>query len=268
MLSGDSPVPAHLTPEHVYAAIADVLDPELDTPLIELGFVDRVEIAGPDVTLFLKLPTFWCAPNFAYLMATDLAERVRALPGSGQVQVLLLDHFAGEEISRGVNRGLSFAEAFPGEVTADEDLQALRHLFLRKGFLMRQDLLLRRLLQSGLDGATLSTRRVEDLQLEPAADRVLLTVPGGPLCIPALARQAQGYLERGRRLGLLRPGGYLFVDEEGRPIPEGDVKTFLQRLRSVRLSIMFNTAMCRSLFRTRYQHAGAETAHLEGASEL
>ncbi len=60
-----------ITEAHVYAAIADVLDPELDEPLVKLGFIERVQVDGPDVTVVFKLPTYWCSPNFAYLMAGE-----------------------------------------------------------------------------------------------------------------------------------------------------------------------------------------------------
>jgi metal-sulfur cluster biosynthetic enzyme len=252
-----------LTLERVYEAIAGVLDPELDAPLVRLGFIDRVEIAGGEVTLFLKLPTFWCSPNFAYLMAADLARCLRALPGVVGVHVYLLDHFAGEQISAGVNRGASFAEVFGEEAGADADLEELRRLFLRKGFLMRQDFLLRRLLQAGLDAETIAGCKVEDLQIGPGEEEAVLLVAGTVVRLALPARQAEAYLQRGRALGLLRPAGYLFVDEEGQPIPASDLPGFLRRLRSVRLSLMFNTAMCSSLFRTRYQHLGAEEAHAE-----
>ena len=109
----------------VYAAIADVLDPELDEPLVKLGFIDSVQVAGPDVTVVFKLPTYWCAPNFAYLMAADLRSKVCALPGVRTARVMLLDHCAEDEITTGVNMGRSFAEAFVGDVTEDEDLEDL-----------------------------------------------------------------------------------------------------------------------------------------------
>ncbi|RAQ94744.1 hypothetical protein A4R35_04295 [Thermogemmatispora tikiterensis] len=250
-------------PEQVWAAIADVLDPELDTPLVRLGFVDRIEISGTKVDIFLKLPTFWCAPNFAYLMVSDLAERARTVPGVSSVQVHLLDHCEGETISEAVNSGLSFAEAFPNEVTTDSNLQELRRTFLRKGFLMRQDLLLRRLLRAGLSEDVLRTRCLEDLSWDEAADVACVCLPGATLQLPTLGRSARAYVERGRTLGVLRVGGPLFVDEQGEPIPAGELQDFLRRLRSVRLSLLFNTAMCSALFRTRYQHASAETAHNE-----
>ncbi|MBX5451904.1 iron-sulfur cluster assembly protein [Thermogemmatispora sp.] len=250
-------------PEQIWAAIADVIDPELDTPLVRLGFVDRIETSGAEVRIFLKLPTFWCAPNFAYLMASDLAERARAVPGVASVQVQLLDHCAGEAISAAVNQGLSFAAAFPEEVTTDSDLQELRRTFLRKGFLRRQDLLLRRLLQTGLSEEVLRSRRLEDLSWDEEGDVARLCLPGATLELPALGKAARAYVERGQALGLLRAGSSLFVDEQGEPIPAGELQRFLRRLRSVRLSLLFNTAMCSALFRTRYQHASAETAHNE-----
>ncbi len=110
---------AEITEAHIYAAIADVLDPELDEPLVNLGFIDRVQVDGADVTVTFKLPTFWCSPNFAYLMAKDLRSRVQEVPGVRSVHVALLDHCAEDEVTHGVNHELSFAEAFPDETMED-----------------------------------------------------------------------------------------------------------------------------------------------------
>src|SRR6266487_5448706 len=96
-----------ITEAHVYAAIADVLDPELDEPLVKLGFIDRVQVEGPDVTVVFKLPTYWCSPNFAYLMAGDLRARIRALPGIRTARVELVDHCAEDEITTSINQGKS-----------------------------------------------------------------------------------------------------------------------------------------------------------------
>src|ERR1700680_1380310 len=80
------------TEADIMTAIADVLDPELDEPLVKLGFIDRVQVEGAkgaDVTITFKLPTFWCSPNFAYLMAHDLRSRVCAIAGVRSVHVAL-----------------------------------------------------------------------------------------------------------------------------------------------------------------------------------
>src|SRR5437660_10276920 len=50
-----------ITEADIYTAIADVLDPELDEPLVKLGFIDRVMVDGSVVTMIFRLTTYWCA---------------------------------------------------------------------------------------------------------------------------------------------------------------------------------------------------------------
>lgn len=263
-----------VTEAQVYEAIADVLDPELDEPLVKLGFIDRIEVNGPDVTVAFKLPTYWCAPNFAYLMASDLHTSVQRVPGVRSARIVLLDHCAEEEITAGINTGRSFGEAFETETPGDSDLEELRRTFLRKGFLMRQDALLRRMLKAGLNEATIAALRVADLTADENSNRAFVTTPDGILCLPGAGRDARGYLRKRQTLGAinrtptLAPDAPLITDDSGQPLAPGGLTDFLRRSRSVRLNIMFNTAMCKSLFRTRYQGAGAEEAHREEGDEL
>ncbi|MCS5599972.1 MAG: iron-sulfur cluster assembly protein, partial [Rhodospirillales bacterium] len=65
--------------DEVDQQLAKVYDPELDQPLTELGFIGGVDIAGDKVTVRFRLPTYWCAANFAYMMASDIRERVSEL---------------------------------------------------------------------------------------------------------------------------------------------------------------------------------------------
>src|SRR5215216_2291510 len=87
----------------VLNALRAVIDPELDESLVELGFVDRVHVEDGRVEVVLRLPTFWCAPNFAYLMAHDAREAVRHTLGIVDVRVSLKDHMYSDEISLGVS---------------------------------------------------------------------------------------------------------------------------------------------------------------------
>jgi len=254
-----------ITEVSVYEAIADVLDPELDEPLVKLGFIDHVQVDGSDVTVVFKLPTFWCAPNFAYLMAADLRARVRALPGVRTAHVVLLDHCTEDEITAGVNRGQSFAEAFPNEALEDEGLEELRRTFLRKGFLMRQDALLRQMLKVGLDETTIATLRLADLSIDEAANVAFVTVQGRTVQLEGVGHNAAVYLRRRRALGLSQgQDDALIIDDQGQPLQCGSLTAFLRRSRFIRLNIMFNTSMCKSLFRTRYEGAGSSEAYREG----
>src|SRR6201986_3913004 len=106
------------------AALGEVRDREPDRPITDLGFVAGVRITSR-VRVELRLPTYFCAPNFAWLMVADAREAVAALPGVGPVDVVLLDHFVSSEINDGVAAVSEFASSFDSD-GADPDLESLR----------------------------------------------------------------------------------------------------------------------------------------------
>ena len=76
-----------LTEHDVMRALDEVIDPELDEPITDLGFVRSVRFTPDGVEVHLRLPTSFCAPNFAYLMASDAKDVLTALPEIGTVVV-------------------------------------------------------------------------------------------------------------------------------------------------------------------------------------
>ena len=87
----------------VLDALGTVRDPELDEPVTSLGFVTSCAVSADGVAdVRLRLPTYFCAPNFAWLMVADAYDAVSAVPGVRQTQIELEDHFASAEINRGV----------------------------------------------------------------------------------------------------------------------------------------------------------------------
>ncbi len=254
-----------ITEAHIYAAIADVLDPELDEPLVKLGFIDHIGVDGADVTVTFKLPTFWCSPNFAYLMAKDLRSRVREVPGVRSVHVALLDHCAEDEVTHGINHELSFAEAFPDETMEDEHLEELRRTFLRKGFLMRQDAVLRQMLKVGLDESAIAALRMRDMGVDEDANTASVVVQGKPVLLERVGHSAATYIRRRAALGLpMETDGPLIIDDAGQPLQVGGLKEFMRRSRSIRMNIMFNTTFCKGMFRTRY---GKDTVPVDEEGE-
>lgn len=215
-----------MTRDDVRAALATVVDPELDSDLVELGFVAAIGVDGGRVDVRLRLPTYWCSPNFSWLMAADARAAVLALPGVREATITLVDHHAGEEISAGVNAGRTFAEVFGG--SEDVELRGLRRAFRRKAFVLRQERLLRAL---------------------GSAARAELTV--GEL---GEGVEARAYLAARAELGLdCGPAAAAITDADGRPVT--DLKAHLRRARMVRVSIETNAAMCRGLLATRYGEA-------------
>lgn len=88
--------------EQAWQALSGVRDPELDEPITELGFVVAAAVRDGGVSVRLRLPTYFCAPNFAYLMVADAYDALVALGEFDWVEVRLTDHFAAEEINAGV----------------------------------------------------------------------------------------------------------------------------------------------------------------------
>jgi metal-sulfur cluster biosynthetic enzyme len=214
----------------VLAALATVRDPELDESLTELGFVAGLEIEGDTVRARLRLPTYWCAPNFAYLMVADADTAVRAVPGVRRAEVVLDDHFSSEEINTGVAQRRGFQQSFEG--LADDELDELRTLFRRKALVARQHRLLRSLLEQGTTTEELGRLRLGDLP--PSAE-------------------LDTYLQRRAELGLdVGPEAPLVVDTDGNPIPPELLEGHLRFARLTHVSIEGNAGFCRGMLATRY----------------
>lgn len=267
---GEHP-PADSKEGQVYRQLARVYDPELDRPLTELGFIAGVQVHGDTVTVDFRLPTFWCAANFAYMMAAGIREQVLALPWVERVEVRLRDHFFADEINRGINQGLSFRETFPDLATGD--LEELWEAFRVKAFLRRQERLIRWLLHQGWDEQAILALRVADLERLRHADSAATGAGGhgtgtGYDSAPPGADVVGQYLEALHERGLLgSPHAPALVDPSGAPVRREDFPSYLRNAARTRLAMEFNTAVCRGLLETRYGDSlpgqVRPTAHVE-----
>jgi metal-sulfur cluster biosynthetic enzyme len=248
----------------VWARIGEVVDPELDRTLDTLGFVDAVDIRDGEVSVRLRLPTYWCAPNFAYMMVADLRDRIRKAPGVERVTVRLEDHFAGEEISAGVSNGQPFSAVFPGD--ADGELDELRHTFAVKAFLVRQEQMLRALLRMGLSAERITRLTLTDLAVEGDDLRVRVepgTSAGGWTLAPGLARVYRLWRMKRAALDLDEPAmdAPCFTTADGAAILAEELPEALRSARMVRLNGAFNMLLCTGLHAQRYG-AGAPAPEL------
>jgi metal-sulfur cluster biosynthetic enzyme len=218
------------TVREVLGALAGVRDPELDEPLTDLGFVAGVQIEAGRVDVRLRLPTYFCAPNFAWLMVDGARSAVLELAGAHEVVVELDEHFASAEINAAVRRGAGFERAFAGETSGE--LTELRGLFARKAFVARQARLCDALLRAERTPDELAALRLSDLEPSPELAR-------------CLALRAE--------LGIdASPAAPAFVLPDGRPLDGAGLRRWLRMARVVRLSIEGNAGICRALLKTRY----------------
>jgi metal-sulfur cluster biosynthetic enzyme len=216
--------------EAVTAALATVRDPELDEPITDLRFVAVIRVKGGRVEVDLRLPTYFCAPNFAYLMVADAYDAVAQIDGVEQARIRLLDHFASEEINSGVAAGSGFAGTFPGLATGEP--AALRTTFRRKAHAAAQERVAAGLQRSGWGLDRLATATLGDAP--PSAERERLVRRRLELGLPA------------------EDDAPLLVGPDGMPVPVEALPTHLRFARTTRVSIEGNSGFCRGLLRVRY----------------
>ena len=220
----------------VLAALSGVRDPELDEPVTALGFVAACEVSpAGDVAVRLRLPTYFCAPNFAFLMVADAFDAVSALPGVRRTEVVLDDHFAAEAINGGVAARAGFARSFDGEAAGE--LDGLRADFLRKAVMAGTDQVCAPLVAAGATPEKLAGLTLGAVPASPELERL-----------------------RRRRADLGLPAGDdapLLVDPlTGAPVPADALPLHLRRARTTRTSMEANTGICRGMLRQRYDQAG------------
>ncbi|MGI9488903.1 MAG: iron-sulfur cluster assembly protein [Geminicoccaceae bacterium] len=226
----------------IWKRLSEVTDPELDEPVTELGFVERVEVDGDAVEVDFRLPTYWCAANFAFLMVDDIRIAVEGAPWVRNVRPRLLDHMYEDEVNRAAGGGRAFKEVFD-DLGADDTLDEVRKKFRLKAFQRRQEMVLRALRRQGFDDAALVDMDVAMLERTSIEDE-------------EGARQKPRYLRILREFGLSSTADDpAFVTALGERIPEDSFESYLQELRGVRINMEFNGAICRGLLSTRYKEA-------------
>ena len=219
------------TRDAVWQALGTVLDPEIDEPITDLGFVTSCTVSGDGVaTVRLRLPTFFCAPNFSFLMVADAYDAVAAVEGVTRAEVLLEDHHAAAEINRGIAAHAGFVETFAGEAAAE--LDELRRYFLEKAVVAGQDRVARPLVDAGAGPDDLAGLTLEAAPASPDLDRL-----------------------RRRRAVLGLPAdddAPLLIHPDGSRVTSAQVPLHLRRARLTRLGMEANGDLCKSFLKTRY----------------
>jgi len=223
-----------------WAALATVRDPELDEPITALGFVASCTVSCDGrARVRLRLPTYFCAPNFAFLMVADAYDALVATPGVQAAEVELEDHFASDAINAGVAAQAGFVASFDGEAVAE--LGDLRAQFLRKAVMAGTDIVCRPLAAAGASPERLRQLTLGDVPPSRELDRL-----------------------RQRRAELGLPAGDdapLLIDPvTGAAIAAERVPLHLRKARVTRAGIEANTSICSGMFGFRYANHDREVS--------
>ena len=220
----------------VLRALDTVRDPELDEPVTSLGFVASCELSEDGVAeVHLRLPTYFCAPNFAFLMVADAFDAIAAVTGVRKTVVVLDEHFASDAINDGVAARAGFVGTFGGEAAGE--LDTLRANFIRKAVLAGTDRVCRPLLKAGTTYGELARMTLGEVPASPDLRR-----------LRARRREVQ-----------LRDddAALLLVDvATGKSIGSEDPRLYLGRARLTRVNIEANGSVCRGMLLGRYGISG------------
>jgi len=270
------------------AAVRDrldrVTDPELDTSIVELEYVEEIRIdpvgdtdgadgaddtrraadAGSEVFVAFTLPTAWCSPAFAWMMATDAREAVESLPSVARARIELRDHMHEREITRGVDERLPFDAAFPD---ADGGVEAVRLELDRKARTARQHDATEALLEAGVTRDQLAGLTRADLGFADAPEgRVRVWVRDGAVGMEADAEPVERYLEKAEATGLLdddRPE--LFRTPEEEPFDGDEVELVRKRTRLAGVNMGGQGTVCDALNDARHAEDRPPLSTREGA---
>jgi hypothetical protein len=216
------------------------MDPELDESITSLGFVRSLVVSpGGNVKVHLRLPTSFCSPNFAYLMASDAKDVLSKLDWTRRVVVELDDHHDSDIINAGLAADAGYRGTFRHE--AEESLDELRETFRRKAHAATMERCLTALLRGEPQRSESS---LGDVRLSDLPDD----------------GNTEALMRRRVAIGLsTAPDALVMVDHLGRGYAPDDVPLALRRARSTRISIDGNAHFCRGLLRTRYGETDVKT---------
>ncbi|MDK3075011.1 iron-sulfur cluster assembly protein [Sedimentitalea sp. JM2-8] len=225
----------------VWQSLDAVTDPELDEPVTDMGFIERIEVTdAKTVKIEFRLPTYWCSPNFAFLMAFGIRREVTSLPWVVEAEVRLNDHCFGEKVNEGVNSGRAYHDIF-AEYCDGAKLDEVIGTFLAKAYDRRQETVLLGLQAQGQRPAGIVAMTLAELR------EVVFTGEEE-------LRQLPRYMDLLAVQGLATdPDDLAFPTWEGQEIDARDLEEHLAKLRSTRINMEFNGALCRGLAKTRYK---------------
>ena len=219
----------------VWEALRTVRDPELDTDVVSLDFVASCSVSPDGVAhVRLRLPTYFCAPNFAFLMVADAWDAVSQVPGLQDVDVGLIDHFASDAINAGVAARAGFVTSMAGTEVGEavDELHELRRNFTERALMAGTDLVVRPLMAAGATPEQVVAMTLCDAPA--SADLRRLRARRRELDIPA------------------DDDAPLVVDPVGRTVGLEALPLHLRKARSYQVGVDANTSICRGQLAARY----------------
>lgn len=107
--------------------LKEIIDPETNYSIFELGFLKKVEVKDEEATVVLSPPTFWCPPAILYIILEELRQKL--LTNGYRPKIVLEGHHDADRITRCINDKISFQECYSSESLGTYYEELKRRLF-------------------------------------------------------------------------------------------------------------------------------------------
>jgi metal-sulfur cluster biosynthetic enzyme len=235
--------------ERVLEVLSTVTDPELDEPITDLGFVKDLSVSEDGrVNVDLVTSTFWCSPNFVYMMLEEARDAVSRIPGVSEARIRLGGHHDADRINAGINSGQSFSECYGPE--ANGDLAELNRMIRTRALRSRLYSMAGAFSRAGIAPEDLLVLTRPDVAADDG--RVVVKFRNRTVRItdPADCRRVVRYLSFVDGLGLLDRPLVIWDLEGNRPRPE-EFASDLRLGGLAKANFSLNAELCRALLSAR-----------------
>ena len=87
----------------IFDELSKIVDPEINTSIVELELIDEVDISDSNVKVDLHLTSPFCPAVFGFKICQDVHDYLLRVDGVNDVKVNVSNHFMAEQINNQVN---------------------------------------------------------------------------------------------------------------------------------------------------------------------
>ena len=87
----------------IFDELSKIVDPEINTSIVELELIDEVDIKDSNVKVDLHLTSPFCPAVFGFKICQDVHDNLFNVDGVDDVKVNVTNHFMAEQINNQVN---------------------------------------------------------------------------------------------------------------------------------------------------------------------
>ena len=87
----------------IFDELSKIVDPEINTSIVDLELIDEVDINDNNVNVDLHLTSPFCPAVFGFKICQDIHDNLLKVDGVDDVKVNVSNHFMAEQINNQVN---------------------------------------------------------------------------------------------------------------------------------------------------------------------